>query len=97
MKKLFFLLLLIGFASAYSAPSYSNVSLVLDSQTPSSYSNVSLVLGEATGDSAPTYSSNSTNSTLAGEPVEHRLKWEDDTALSGYIFSFCNGTYNGSA
>ena len=42
----------------------------------------------------PTYSLNSTNSTLAGTPVEHRLKWNDDVGLSGYIFSFdnCTGT-----
>ena len=40
----------------------------------------------------PIYSDNSTNSTLAGTNIEHRLKWGDDTALSGYIFSFDNGT-----
>ncbi|MHA1865270.1 MAG: hypothetical protein ACTSWZ_02080, partial [Candidatus Heimdallarchaeaceae archaeon] len=51
----------------------------------------------AQGDTAPpTYSDNSTNSTIAGTPVEHRLKWTDDTGLSGYIFQFCNGTWNGS-
>ncbi len=43
----------------------------------------------------PTYSDNSTNSTLAGTPVEHRLKWSDNTGLSGYIFSFdnCTGSF----
>jgi len=42
----------------------------------------------------PTYSLNSTNSTLAGTPVSHNLKWTDNTGLSGYIFSFdnCTGT-----
>jgi len=45
----------------------------------------------------PTYSDNSTNSTLAGTPVEHRLKWNDNVGLSGYIFSFCNGTWNGTS
>ena len=42
----------------------------------------------------PAYSLNSTNSTLAGTPVEHRLKWLDNVGLSGYIFSFdnCTGT-----
>lgn len=42
--------------------------------------------------SSPTYSENSTNSTYAGQFIEHGLKWQDDTALSGYIFSFDNGT-----
>lgn len=46
--------------------------------------------------SSPTYSLNSTNGTVAGTNVEHRLKWNDDNALSGYIFEFCNGTYDGS-
>jgi len=43
---------------------------------------------------SPTYSLNSTNSTLAGTPVEHRLRWQDSVGLSGYIFSFdnCTGT-----
>ena len=40
----------------------------------------------------PTYSDNSTNSTLAGTNILHSLKWQDDTGLSGYIFSFDNGT-----
>ncbi len=44
----------------------------------------------------PTYSLNSTNSTTAGTPVEHRLKWTDNVGLSGYIFQFCNGTWNGT-
>ncbi|MEM3556130.1 MAG: hypothetical protein QXF56_05410 [Candidatus Micrarchaeia archaeon] len=42
-----------------------------------------------------TYSENSTNSTLAGTEVEHRLRWQDGVGLSGYVFSFCNGTYAG--
>jgi hypothetical protein len=40
----------------------------------------------------PTYSLNSTNSTLAGTYVMHRLNWTDNSGLSGYIFSFWNGT-----
>jgi len=42
----------------------------------------------------PTYSLNSTNSTLAGTPVSHNLKWNDETGLSHYLFSFdnCTGT-----
>jgi len=38
----------------------------------------------------PTYSLNSTNSTSAGTPVEHSLKWTDNIGLSGYIFSTNN-------
>ena len=46
---------------------------------------------------APAYSLNSTNSTYAGTPVEHRLYWQDSASgLSGYVFRFCNGTWNGS-
>lgn len=41
---------------------------------------------------APIYLLNSTNSTYAGQAVEHRLKWMDNIALSGYIFSFDNCT-----
>lgn len=50
----------------------------------------------------PTYSLNQTNSTLAGTWVNHSLYWTDTTngdvsaGLSGYIFQFCNGTWNGS-
>jgi hypothetical protein len=40
----------------------------------------------------PTYSLNSTNSTAAGQWVEHRLHWYDAGGLSGYVFSFDNGT-----
>ncbi|MCK4634745.1 MAG: BNR-4 repeat-containing protein, partial [Candidatus Aenigmarchaeota archaeon] len=49
-----------------------------------------------TYDTPPKYWDNSTNSTYAGEPVEFRLNWTDNTGLSGYIFSFCNGTWNGT-
>jgi hypothetical protein len=40
----------------------------------------------------PTYSLNSTNSTLAGTPVEHSLYWQDNFGLSYAIFSFDNCT-----
>ena len=40
----------------------------------------------------PKWFDNSTNSTEAGEAVEHRVRWTDNTALSGYIFEFDNGT-----
>lgn len=40
----------------------------------------------------PLYSLNSTNSTLNGTEIKHSLYWTDNTALSGYIFSFDNGT-----
>lgn len=38
------------------------------------------------------WSTNSTNSTYEGQLVEHRVFWTDDVNLSGYIFSFDNGT-----
>jgi len=47
---------------------------------------------EAPTDAYPQYSANSTNSTLAGQAIEHRLNWTDDVGLSGYIFSFDNAT-----
>jgi len=40
----------------------------------------------------PTYSDNSTNTTAAGKDILHSLKWTDNSGLSGYIFSFDNGT-----
>ena len=42
----------------------------------------------------PSYSLNSTNSTIAGSDISHNLYWQSDAGLSGYIFSFCNGTWN---
>jgi len=50
----------------------------------------------------PTWSLNQTNSTVAGSWVKHSLNWTDTAqggitpGLSGYIFSFCNGTWNGT-
>jgi len=43
----------------------------------------------------PQFSDNSTNSTIAGSAVEHRLKWTENIKFSGYIFSFdnCTGTF----
>ncbi|RLG14098.1 MAG: hypothetical protein DRN66_02835, partial [Candidatus Nanohalarchaeota archaeon] len=41
---------------------------------------------------APIYSHNSTNSTIAGLSTEFSLQWADNFALSGYIFSFDNCT-----
>ena len=80
---------------AYTPPTFDSVNITLESDyTPPSYDSVNLTLGLV--DTAPTYSENSTNSTIAGASIEHSLKWEDETALSGYIFSFCNGTWNGT-
>ncbi|MEK6897034.1 MAG: hypothetical protein AABW93_00730, partial [Nanoarchaeota archaeon] len=46
-----------------------------------------------TGDTiVPKWSLNSTNGTVAGTFIEHRVNWSDDTALKSYIFSFDNGT-----
>lgn len=42
---------------------------------------------------APSYSQNSTNSTgVGGLLVRHSLYWNDSNSLSGFIFSFSNGT-----
>ena len=40
---------------------------------------------------APQWSSNSTNSTSAGQTVSHNVFWTDNVGFSGYIFSFDNG------
>ena len=43
------------------------------------------------------YSSNSTNSTFAGTSIRHNLYWQETGGgASGYIFRFCNGTWDGS-
>ena len=42
--------------------------------------------------SSPIYSDNSTNSTIHNTMIKHSLKWQDNINLSGYIFSFDNGT-----
>jgi hypothetical protein len=49
---------------------------------------------EIVDNQAPTYSLNSTNSTLAGTSVIHSLYWQDNSQLSHAIFSFdnCTGT-----
>jgi len=41
----------------------------------------------------PRYWDNSTNSTIAGEPVGFRLDWTDDRGLDGFVFSWFNGAY----
>ena len=41
---------------------------------------------------SPKWFNNQTNSTTAGTAVKHSVNWTDDVALSGYIFSFDNGT-----
>ena len=46
----------------------------------------------APADTVPQSSNNLTNSTVAGAFVLHSVTWTDDTALSGYIFEFSNGT-----
>jgi len=52
-----------------------------------------VVVSSAVPDTTPpTYSLNSTNSTLAGTPVSHNLYWQDNVGLSYAIFSFDNCT-----
>jgi hypothetical protein len=56
-----------------------------------------LVVTYGIGDTTlPTYNANSTNTTLAGKPTLFSLNWTDNVGLDGYIFSFCNGTWNGT-
>ena len=50
------------------------------------------VLAVAQTDESPVYISWKINSTLAGTPVMHAVRWKDDIGLSGYIFSFDNCT-----
>jgi hypothetical protein len=45
---------------------------------------------------APQWFNSYINSTLAGSPVLHSLEWTSTLGLSGYIFQFCNGTWNGT-
>jgi len=51
---------------------------------------------ETPADTPPTYSTNSTNGTTVDTSILHNLNWLDDIGLSGYIFSFCNGSWNGT-
>jgi hypothetical protein len=46
----------------------------------------------ATDTQSPQWSSNSTNSTLAGTLINHTVVWTDNVALSNFTFSFDNGT-----
>jgi PGF-pre-PGF domain-containing protein len=43
-------------------------------------------------DNPPQWSKLTINNTVPGEIVNHRAYWTEDTNLSGYIFSFDNGT-----
>ena len=65
--------------------------------------NRNVTVGNARGDwevvqwaspdiTTPNWSSNMTNSTTAGRTILHSVLWTEDEALSGYIFSFNNGS-----
>lgn len=61
--------------------------------------NLSSLGGEEVGADNPPYyteGSNSTDGTVAGTIVNHSLQWNDDNGLDGYIFEFCDGTWNGT-
>ena len=51
--------------------------------------NVSYTLSDK---SPPSWSSNSTNGSCTGCFIEHRVRWTDNINLSGYIFSWFNGS-----
>jgi len=72
------------------------IELVWRNGTASPYSIMYEAIGTCIDTTPPTYSLNSTNSTTAGTAVSHNLYWQDNVGLSGYIFSFCNGTWNGT-
>jgi parallel beta-helix repeat protein len=82
--------------SSASAESY-----LLDVEFNSSYGNSSVQendtenrkvnLNPVVDTDAPQWFDNSTNDTTAGASIEHRVRWTD-AGLSGYIFSFDNGT-----
>jgi hypothetical protein len=62
-----------------------------------SASEIFSLITQTSSDSAPPkYSQSLINSTLAGNPTLFSLNWTDNVALSGYIFRFCNGTWNGT-
>lgn len=44
----------------------------------------------------PEYWGNSTNSTVVESDIEHRLGWNDTVGMSGYVFQFCEGVWNGT-
>ena len=46
----------------------------------------------STDTTPPTFSLNSTNTTIAGTSIRHNLYWSDNIGLFGMIFSFDNGT-----
>jgi hypothetical protein len=56
------------------------------------YNNIGTCSAPIVDTTPPTYSLNSTNSTLAGTAVMHSLYWQDDYGLSYAIFSFDNCT-----
>jgi hypothetical protein len=56
------------------------------------YKNIGTCSAPIVDTTPPTYSLNSTNSTLAGTAVIHNLYWQDDYGLSYAIFSFDNCT-----
>jgi hypothetical protein len=65
-----------------------------DYQHTLSYKNYTLTVVD---EMPPRYSDNSTDSTTAGKPIKFSVKWTDNDRLSGYIFSLCNGTWDGTS
>jgi len=57
--------------------------------------NMNKTTRNVTIDLPPRYWDDSTNSTLAGMPVEFRLRWTDTIGLSGYVYSIdnCTGSF----
>lgn len=75
----------------YASDSQTDMNWTIDKSAQ--YSKSIISINEASGvDTFPQWSDNSTNSTVAGTNIEHRITWTDDSALSGFIFSFDNGS-----
>ncbi len=56
------------------------------------YVNVTINFTVVSDTEQPKWQENTTNSTEAGTLIKHSVRWTDDTALDGFIFSFDNGT-----
>ncbi|HLC78200.1 MAG TPA: DUF2341 domain-containing protein, partial [Candidatus Nanoarchaeia archaeon] len=54
--------------------------------------NITSVFSYLTTNTPPQWSLNSSNSTVKNSSINHSVYWTEETALSGYIFSFDNGT-----
>ena len=84
-------------AAPYGSGNWTCSARAYNGSAYSGWVNSTTVNGTGTGETInPTWSLNQTNSTVAGSWIKHSLNWTDNVGLSGYIFNFCNGTWNGN-